>query len=74
MRSLPTAAPERLDVLMIVGDEDETITGDLEKAKTRLDQIGLPYTVEVIAGDDGALDTLSNGGLLSIMTSRLLNK
>ena len=73
LQNLPTEDGERLDVLMIFGDEDETTTSDVEKAKARMNRIGLPYRVEVVAADNVALETLSNGGLLKIMASRLLH-
>ncbi len=73
LRSLPTEDGKRLDVLMILGKEDETTTADVEAAKVRLNEIGLPYTLEIAEKDDGALASLSNGGLLELMASMLLH-
>jgi hypothetical protein len=58
--------------LIVLGEEDETTTVDTEEAKVRLDGVGYPYTFEIIEGDDVTLESLSNGGLLQLMASRLL--
>ncbi len=72
LRSLPTDADERLDVLIIYGDGDETTMADVEAAKTRMNGIDYPYMIEALAGDDGALASLADGGLLDLMAARLL--
>ena len=59
---------------MILGEQDETTTSDVEAAKVRLNGIDHPYLVEVMERDDVALESLSNGGLLEIMASRLLHR
>ncbi len=74
LRSLPTEDGKRLDVLMILGEQDETTTSDVEAAKVRLNGIDHPYLIEVMERDDVALESLSNGGLLEIMASRLLHR
>lgn len=73
LNHLPTEDGERLDVLVIVGDEDDATTSDVEKARDRLNRLGLPHSVDVVAGDDAALASLSNGGLLKLMASKLLS-
>lgn len=72
LEHLPTDEGARLDLLIVLGEEDETTTVDTEEAKVRLDGVGYPYTFEIIEGDDVALESLSNGGLLQLMASRLL--
>ena len=74
LRSLPTDADERLDVLIIFGDKDEATTSDVETAKARMNKIDYPYIIEAVEGDDEALASLSNGGLLDLMAARLLRR
>ena len=74
LRSLPIQADERLDVLIIFGDKDEATMTDVEAAKVRMNGIDYPYMIEAVAGDDGALASLSDGGLLDLMAARLLRR
>lgn len=74
LKNLPTEEGKRQNVLMILGDQDETTTPDVEAARDRLNRIGLPFMLEITERDDGALASLSNGGLLDLMASRLLQR
>ena len=71
LQHLPTDEGARLDLLIVLGEEDETTTSDTEEAQVRLDGVGYPYMFEIIEGDDVALESLSNGGLLQLMASPL---
>ena len=73
LKSLPVEEGRRLDVLVVVGSEDDTASADAKAAQARLDKINHPLMVEVVEGDGETLSSLAEGGVLRLMAARLLH-
>lgn len=72
LRRIPTEEGKRLDVLMIYGAEDVEAFKEVEAAKGRLGRIGHHFFEKRIEGSNATLQSLSDGRLLKLMASTLL--